>query len=103
MDIVERTKRFSLKVLDKIEDRLAAVVVGVILLVFLGLCSIFWGWAKSKRSLEMYGWTWLLISFLFVFLCAHFLRSLIYNTGRLNNSHDIINALDNWFKRSIAT
>lgn len=60
MDIEVLIKKFFLKVLKKIEDHLASVVAGGLIL----LCIIFWRWLKTEHSLTTYGWVWVSAVFL---------------------------------------
>jgi hypothetical protein len=61
MDIIGWTKKFFSKICAKIEDRLASFLAGGILVIALVVCTVFWEWLKTKHSLEMFGWLWILI------------------------------------------
>jgi MFS family permease len=61
MDIIEWIKKFCFKILNKIADHLATVIAAGIILIFSTLCIIFREWAKTKHSLETFGWLWVLI------------------------------------------
>jgi len=101
MDVIGWTKRFWLKVWNKIEDHIAKVVAGVIILAGVVLFAVFWEWATTKHLLEIYNWMLLLILSIFLFLFGSFLISMFREKGRLKNSHDIKNVIDNWFTTDI--
>lgn len=101
MDIRGRIKKFCFKVLNKIEDHLAKVVAGGLILIGSTLCVIFWKWLKSKQTLELYSWEWLLFLLIFLFLLVYFIRSIVLNKGRLKNACDITSGIENWFNRNI--
>ena len=98
MNIKEWTKQFWFKVLNKIEDHVAAVMAGVIISIISVLYVIFGGWLKSTHSLTIYGWVWLLLLLILLFLTAYFIYHTLREKARLKNEHDIINAIDYWFK-----
>ena len=64
MDVEKWTKQFGLKVLDKIEDNVAAVVAGVIIFIGSALCIIFWKWLKTEHTITTYGFVWVTAVFL---------------------------------------
>lgn len=101
MDMKEWTKRFGLKVLNRVEDHVVAVVAGVIILVGSALCVIFWEWLRSKQTLEFYSGVWLLFLLIFLFLLVFSVRSIVLNKGRLKNAGDITSGIDNWFNSHI--
>jgi len=68
--IIKSIKRFCSKVLNRIEERLANVAAGILILVVPGLCIIFWKWLKTKHSLAMYGFLWIAVPF--VLICVPF-------------------------------
>ena len=96
MDIVGRSKEFLFKICSKIEDRLADLLAGVILATAVVVCVVFWEWAKTKHSLETYGWLWILASTVFLFLMVYSLRSALQHKGRLRDPGDIISTIDAW-------
>ncbi len=97
MDIKEWIAQFWLKVLNKIEDHVAAVIAGVIISISTVICVFFYGWMKTTHSLTMYGWAWLLFLLVVLFLIFYFLYNTLREKGRLKNEHDILNAIDSWF------
>src|SRR4030043_496660 len=89
MDIRGRIKKFCFKVLNKIEDHLAKVVAGGLILIGSTLCVIFWKWLKSKQTLELYSWEWLLFLLIFFSLLFNLIGSIVLNKGRLKTACDI--------------
>jgi len=103
MKIKEQIKKFSTKVRDKIEDHLATVVAGGIILICSTLCIIFWEWLKTKHSLEMYGWLWILI-FLAISGLSILLFLLITKKQwkpDYTDEIDIKNSLSQWFQTNV--
>jgi len=101
MNITKWIKKICFKVLNRIEDHLASVAAGGIIIIFSTLCIIFREWLRSKQTLELYSWVWLLFLLIFLFLLVYFIRSIVLNRGRLKNAGDIISEIDNWFNRHI--
>ena len=97
MDVAGWIKRFFFKICSKIEDRLAAYIASGIIIVVLVICIVFWEWIKTKHSLEVYGWLWVLISVVILFLVVFFFRSMLNDRGRLKNPRDIVSAINAWF------
>ncbi len=100
MNIKGWIKRFWLKVLNKIEERLAGFMAGVIILVGLVLCAIFWEWAKAKHSLEVSGWVWLLLCLMSLFLLLHFVSIVFAKVRKIKDPADIRNVLYKWWRHT---
>lgn len=98
MKIKEQTRKFISKVWDKIEDHLATVVAGGIILTASVLCIIFWEWAKAEHSLEMYGWVWVLLCIIGVFLLVYFILGIVKKLEKIKDPSDIRNALGKWWR-----
>ena len=98
MDIRGWTKNFLLKVLNKIEEHVATVLAGAIFLIGSVLCIVFWEWAKTEHSLELYGWVWLSISLLFLLLLIYSLYSVCGKFRRIKEPSDVRNALSKWWR-----
>lgn len=103
MDMLEWTKGFFFKICKKIEDHLAKIIAGGIIAVASVMCVVFskwmvviWEWLKTKHSLEVYGWLWIIVSFILLFLVVFFFRSMLKDRGRLKNPLDIVNTIDAW-------
>jgi len=98
MDIVGWTKRFFFKICDKIEDRLASILAGGILLIALVVCIVFWEWLKAIHSLKMYGWSWLLILGISLISCCYTLYTVSENYKRIKDPSDIRNVIRKWWR-----
>ena len=96
MDMLGRSKEFFFKICNKIEDRLAGLVAAGITAMAVVVCVVFWEWAKTKHSLETYGWLWVLASTVFFFLIVYSLRSAIQYRGRLKDPRDIVSSVYDW-------
>jgi hypothetical protein len=104
MKIKEQIKKFSSKVWDKIEDHLATVVAGGIILICSTLCIIFWEWLKTEHLLKMYGGLWVLM-FLVISGLPMLLLSVIKKkpTEVYTDENDIKNILGSRFRQVSVT
>jgi hypothetical protein len=100
---MDRIKSFVLKIWDKVQDHLASYIARYILLllgvIFLIICFSLRKWAFTKHSLEIYGWGWLAISLLFLFLFGYLLYAVYKYFGRIKDPPDIRNVLDERCRR----
>ena len=97
--MIEWIRKFGLKIWSKIENHLAGYIAVIIILIFLAACSLLWEWSSTKHSLEMYGWTWLLLSIFFISLLCYFMFSLLRERARLKDPDDIKGAIEDWLVR----
>jgi len=101
MDIVGWIKRFFFKICDKIEDRLASLLAGLILLITLVVCIVCWEWLKAIHSLKMYGWLWIFILTICSLSIVYSLCCMLRDRGRLKNPCDIVSAIDAWLAAGV--
>jgi hypothetical protein len=98
MDIKGRIKKFCFKAF--IEDPLATVVKGGLILIVPTLCIIFWKWLTTKHSVEFYGLIWLLLSLAYVFLFVHFVYIMFDKVRRIKDPEDVRNVLKKWWRHT---
>ena len=96
MNFINWIKSFGIKVLSKIEDRFAMVVASAFVIIIGALCLFFWDWIKTKHSLELHGWMWLILSTVFVGLVSHFLCVVLKYAGKIKNPSDVKGAITEW-------
>jgi hypothetical protein len=75
--MIERIKKFGLRIWDKIEDNLAGYIALFIIAISLAALLFLREWSSTKHTLGLYGGVWLLLLFLFLFLLGHFLCSIL--------------------------
>ena len=104
MNKIEWIKKFFLKVLNKIEDHLATVVAGGIILILSTLRIFFWKWLCAPHSLQFSGWLWVLIFLGISIIPAVSVFLIIRRRTRkrrqvLTDDTDIKNSLRQWFRQ----
>ncbi|HUT47292.1 MAG TPA: hypothetical protein VMX36_13490 [Sedimentisphaerales bacterium] len=55
-------------------------------------------WLISEHSLELYGWLWILVFGLFLFLIIYSLQCVLRGRGRLKDPKDVRNVLSKWWR-----
>jgi len=90
-------RQFGLKIWNKIEDHIAGCIAAAIVGI---LAVLFWEWVTNEHSVELYGWVWLLLCFVFVFLLVHFILTMFRRPKKLKDPADIRNVLSKWWRHA---
>jgi len=97
---MKRLLAFLRKIKDETVDRIVQVIAGIIIIVGLALCPIFWEWLIEKHSVELYGLVWLFLCLTGLILLICFVFIVFGKIRRIKDPADIRNVLYKWWRHT---